>query len=157
MRLKLISVVAAAALAACTMNQQTTSGGFCDRNPVVCALIGAAVFGGVAAAIATGTHDNHGSHVIAVSDARLKTYIRAVGRLDNGMRLYAYRYRGDDRIFVGPIAQDLLADARFRHAVSVDAKGYYRVDLTALDLDVINGATMMAAGERAELSVGTTH
>jgi hypothetical protein len=85
---------------------------------------------------------------IYVSDRRLKTVIELVDVLENGLRLYAYRYRGDERLFVGVMAQDLLADRCFSHAV-VERDGYLAVDYAALGLSVIGAAEMIQAGGRA--------
>ena len=67
-------------------------------------------------------------------DIRLKRDIAPAG-IVNGVQLYSFRYWNDDHLFVGPMAQDLLADERFRHTVSQDETGYYLVDLTALGLE----------------------
>jgi len=152
-----IAVVAVLALAACTAEQREDVRAYCDRNPAVCILAGAVVIGGVVGAVAASESDSPHRRIVIISDGRLKADIHPVGTLHEGIKLYAYRYRGDDEVFVGPVAQDLLADPRFRHAVSVDAKGYYRIDLTALHLDVINGAAMKAAGERAESLMTSSH
>ncbi len=143
---------------ACTAEQRADVRDYCDRNPAICILAGAVVIGGVVGIVAaTEPGSSHPQPIKQLSDKRLKFDIRPVGMLDNGIKLYAFRYRGDDQVFVGPMAQDLLADPRFRHAVSVDAKSYYRVDMTALDLDVVNGAAMLAAGERAEMLAAPIH
>jgi hypothetical protein len=70
------------------------------------------------------------------SDLRLKQDVLPVETLPNGLQLYSFRYWNDDRTFVGVMAQDLLEDERFRHAVSEHKSGYYVVDLAALDLDI---------------------
>ena len=88
--------------------------------------------------------------ILPTSDLRLKTDIELVDVLENGLRLYAYRYLGDDRQFVGVLAQDLLADARFSHAV-VERGNYLAVDYAALGLIVVGSDEMVEAGERALL------
>ena len=82
------------------------------------------------------------------SDRRLKRDIQLVSVLENGLRLYAYRYLGDERKFVGVMAQDLLADERYSHAV-VERGGYFAVDYHALGLTVTDPDGMRAAGNRA--------
>ncbi len=146
-----MAAIAVLVLAACTAEQRADVRDYCDRNPAICILAGAVVIGGVVGIVAaTEPGSDHPQPPRLASDRRLKIDIRPVGVLGNGIKLYAFRYRGDDEVFVGPLAQDLIADPRFRHAVSIDARGYYLVDMTALHLDVINGAAMLAAGERAE-------
>jgi hypothetical protein len=71
------------------------------------------------------------------SDLRLKQDVCPVEILPNGLQLYSFRYWNDDRTFIGVMAQDLLKDERFRHAVSEGGNGYYAVDLAALGLDVV--------------------
>ena len=69
-------------------------------------------------------------------DLRLKRDVCPTGTLPNGLQLYSFRYWNDDRTFVSVMAQDLLEDERFGHAVIEDASGYYKVDLAALGLEV---------------------
>ena len=68
------------------------------------------------------------------SDQRLKADITRVGQTSDGITLYAFRYHGDERRFVGVMAQDLLASERFRHAVHRGKHGFYVVDYAALGL-----------------------
>lgn len=82
------------------------------------------------------------------SDRRLKRDIQLVTVLENGLRLYAYRYLGDERKFVGVMAQDLLADERYSDAV-VERGGYFAVDYQALGLTVADPDGMRAAGNKA--------
>lgn len=49
-----------------------------------------------------------GSAAITASDRRLKTDIRRVGTLDNGLPVYLYRYANDLRTQMGVMAQDVL-------------------------------------------------
>ena len=84
------------------------------------------------------------------SDLRLKQDVLPVETLPNGLQLYSFRYWNDDRTFVGVMAQDLLEDERFRHAVSEHKSGYYVVDLAALDLDIAGSREQFfEAGRRA--------
>jgi hypothetical protein len=134
-----------------SMDAKTDNGGsYCERNTAICVIAGVVIVGGVAGAIAAADRGKTSAPpVLTPSDSRLKEDIRPIGRLPNGIKLYAFRYRGDDRYFAGPIAQDLLKDARFRDAVSIESHGFYQVDLSALGLDVVNAAAMHAAGMHA--------
>jgi predicted small secreted protein len=134
-----------------SMDAKAENGSFCEKNPAVCVIAGVVIAGGVVGAVAAAdrTKTSAPPPPIVVSDRRLKEDIRPIGGLANGIRLYAFRYRGDDRYFVSPMAQDLLKDARFRDAVSIDSHGFYQVDMSALGLEVVNGAAMHAAGIRA--------
>lgn len=75
--------------------------------------------------------------------------------LDNGIRLHEFSYLGDARRFVGVMAQELLADERFAHAVSVGADGFYRVDYASLGLGHLTSEAMVQAGARAAESQST--
>jgi len=67
------------------------------------------------------------------SDIRLKENIVAVGRLDNGIGLYRFRYRGSDRtVYVGVIAQEVRTV--LPEAVTRGRDGYLRVDYDMLGL-----------------------
>lgn len=48
-----------------------------------------------------------GAKIIGLSDERAKENIRRVGRLDNGLGVYAYNYRGDSKTQIGVIAQEV--------------------------------------------------
>ena len=71
-----------------------------------------------------------------------------VGETAGGLGLYSFHYIGEDREFLGVMAQDLLADERSRHAVEAGADGYYRVDYARLGLASLVTDEMLAAGER---------
>lgn len=48
-----------------------------------------------------------GGKMIGLSDEREKEDIRRIGRLDNGLGVYSYRYRGDERVQIGVMAQEV--------------------------------------------------
>lgn|GEM_PF-3542938 len=78
-----------------------------------------------------------GSCFADVSDRRRKRDIRHLATLSDGIRLYSFRYLWSDTVYVGVMAQDLLEDTRFRHAVLTDADGFYRVEYDKLDLVMV--------------------
>jgi hypothetical protein len=75
----------------------------------------------------------------ASSDRRLKTDIVAVGMLGAGIPLYRFRYIGQQEVYVGVMAQDVLP--LVPEAVITDASGYMRVDYQRL------GTRMMSLQE----------
>lgn len=107
--------------------------GFCQRNTAVCVIGGVVVVAAVGLALAA---SNSSGLPPAPSDARLKRGVQPVGTLPNGVHLFSFRYLNDERTFVGVVAQELLRDERFRHAVSIGPHGYYQVNLAVLGLDV---------------------
>jgi Chaperone of endosialidase len=88
------------------------------------------------------------------SDRRLKTHVRHAGETADGLKLYSFRFVGEDREFRGVMAQELLADERHRPAVELGADGYYRVHYARLGLASLASAEMRAAGERAAHRAG---
>ncbi len=66
------------------------------------------------------------------SDVRLKTDIRRVGTAAHGLPLYSFRYIGEDGLYEGVMAQDVLGV--LPAAVSVAEDGYYRVDYDLLGI-----------------------
>jgi hypothetical protein len=66
------------------------------------------------------------------SDIRLKTDVALLGRLENGVGLYRFRYIGDDQVFVGVMAQEVRRN--FRDAVARDPDGFLRVSYRRLGL-----------------------
>ena len=88
------------------------------------------------------------------SDRRLKTHVQHAGETADGLKLYSFRFVGEDREFRGVMAQELLADERHRPAVELGADGYYRVHYTRLGLASLATDEMRAAGERAAHRAG---
>ena len=68
------------------------------------------------------------------SDRRLKRDITLLATLANGMKIYAFRYTWSGTVYVGLMAQDLLLNSAWRHAVVRQASGYYAVNYPALGL-----------------------
>lgn len=77
------------------------------------------------------------SGVGTVSDRRLKAHIRALEKTANGIQLYAFRYFWSAQTFVGVMAQDLLDQPEFVHAVIVGKNDFYRVNYDALGLRMV--------------------
>jgi len=67
-----------------------------------------------------------------MSDIRLKQDIVPVGRLENGIGLYRYRYTWSDQVYVGVMAQEVAEI--FPAAVVRGPDGYLRVDYGRLGL-----------------------
>lgn len=67
-----------------------------------------------------------------LSDVRVKRDITPIAKLENGLRLYRYRYAWSDTLYVGVLAQEVLEVAP--SAVSRGADGYLRVDYARLGL-----------------------
>ncbi|MDH6275443.1 hypothetical protein M2311_005543 [Rhizobium leguminosarum] len=70
------------------------------------------------------------------SDRRLKTDIRRLGTSALGVPVYAFRYIWGGPLFVGTMAQDLLAIRP--EAVIATGSGYYMVDYDRLDIAMIS-------------------
>jgi hypothetical protein len=68
----------------------------------------------------------------AASDIRLKFDIAQVGELDNGIKLYRFRYFWSDQIYVGVMAQQVAAIAP--QAVVMNPDGYLAVYYDRLGL-----------------------
>jgi hypothetical protein len=97
------------------------------------------------------THGGGGRHG---SDIRLKTDIVPLARLDDGIRLYRFRYRGSNHTaYVGVLAQEVMAVVP--DAVSLGRNGYLQVDYDRLGLKFMtwqtwlrhNGAELLPAEE----------
>src|SRR5262245_2723213 len=67
-----------------------------------------------------------------VSDVRLKRDITPIAKLENGLRLYRYRYAWSDTLYVGVLAQEVLEVAP--SAVLRGSDGYLRVNYARLGL-----------------------
>jgi hypothetical protein len=84
-----------------------------------------------------------------VSDVRLKRDIVLIGRLDDGLGLYRYRYVGSDAVFVGVMAQE-VALIHPEAIVRVPTDDYLRVDYSRLGLKMLTWPQwqMVSRGER---------
>ncbi len=72
------------------------------------------------------------STTFSFSDIRLKRDLGEVDRLDNGLRLYRYRYVWSDEAYVGVVAQEVERIAP--DAVVRGSDGFLRVDYGRLGL-----------------------
>jgi hypothetical protein len=70
-----------------------------------------------------GTAMNAGAKMWMASDRRLKDDIREVGKLYNGLPVYAFRYKGDGLTVIGLMSDDV----RQLHPEAVDTVGGYDV------------------------------
>ena len=94
---------------------------------------GAYVGGHAGGAWGLNTDADYSAGSIGVSDIRLKRDIALVGRLDDGLGLYRYRYLWSDTVYVGVMAQEVALihpDAIVRDALD----DYLKVDYGHLGL-----------------------
>ena len=85
------------------------------------------------------------------SDIRLKRDIRHLATLDNGIKIYRFRYLWSDETHVGVMAQDLLADPAFSDAVVTMRSGFYGVVYAKLGLRMTTWSHWQATGLSAIL------
>ncbi len=165
---KFVSLIAMLSLAGCSffpnvgvpnVGIPNVGSSYCERQPFICALAGVIIVGGAIALIRhNGGNDDNGissssSSSSTSSDSRLKVDVKLVDKLDNGIKLYAFKYLGDNRTFVGVMAQEIAKMPKFSAAVSRDADGYYRVDYASLGFEVVEMDQMQAASKKAKMFV----
>ena len=68
------------------------------------------------------------------SDVRLKTNVRQVGTTAHNLPLYTFNYLGEDDLYEGVMAQDVLNV--MPAAVIVGEDGYYRVKYDMLGVEL---------------------
>jgi outer membrane immunogenic protein len=88
--------------------------------------------------------------LVFLSDARLKRDITPVGRRDDGLGLYSYRYLWSDTVYVGVMAQEVALihpDAVVRGALD----DYLRVDYSRLGLTLMTLPEWDARGKGERL------
>jgi hypothetical protein len=81
-----------------------------------------------------------------VSDVRLKQDIIHVGRLDNGINLYRYRYKWSDQVYVGVMAQEVAQI--IPDAVERGADGYLCVDYARVGLSLMTWDQWVSADKK---------
>ena len=75
------------------------------------------------------------SGLVAGSDVRLKENIEKVGSSKSGIPIYTFKYKGDNTLWSGTTAQDLIALGR-KDAVTVMNNGYYGVYYDMIDINM---------------------
>lgn len=158
-----VALVAGLSVANCaSLNdfESSSAQSFCAAEPGICVLLGLAVVGGVVGIVAAASDRSNNGRTpqsifnplnpeVLFSDAALKRDVRYLKTMPNGIRLHSFKYLDDNRTFVGVIAQELLADARFSSAVQPSGGGYLAVDYSALGLKIIASGEMKDAGQKA--------
>ena len=96
----------------------------------------------------SGTYTNQtSSGTYNSSDLRLKEDVIRLGRLDNGLNIYRFRYRGADKtVYVGVMAQEV--ERIDPGAVSRGSDGYLRVNYNRLGLRFMTWDEWVARGGR---------
>jgi len=70
------------------------------------------------------------------SDVRLKENINKTGISKSGIPIYTFNYKGENKLWSGAMAQDLLSIGR-EDAVTIMNNGYYGVYYDKIDVDMI--------------------
>lgn len=78
----------------------------------------------------------NGSCTLAPSDRRLKRQIKLLAILDNGIKIYSFKYLWSDVTFVGVMAQDLIENAGWKNALVTMSNGFYAVNYSMLGLQM---------------------
>ena len=153
MRKFMTAIALVALLSGCSstggMSSGNTPGSYCYEHTTVC-VVGGVIVAGVVTAIIVHNNNNDSSAPPSPSDVRLKRDIKPLMVTDNGIHLYTFRYLGDNRLFSGAMAQELLANPKFSAAVVRNDSGFYAVDYAKLGLSLVNGDAMAEAGKNAE-------
>jgi hypothetical protein len=141
------SVLAGSVAVSACVQSPLSHGRFCKVSPDICAMAAFVIIAGIMAATA-GSGSPAMMYAVA-SDPSLKTDVQYLQTLDNGIRIYAFRYKGQEEGFVGVMADDLLKDPRYAHSVSRGPNGVLVVDYHSLPVQLFNYQAMVAASEKA--------
>ncbi len=148
--LKRIAALLAAAVivSGCLIGgQYRTLSEYCAAKPQICMLFATAIVAGAVLIIRNNNNDDHHAPVV-ISDIRVKEDIRHAETLENGIRLHAFRYKGDHRLFVGVLAQEILELPQHAHAVVQLESGYYAIDYQKLGLEILGAGEMQDASDK---------
>lgn len=115
----------AGTMAGQNIQNQALSGG---SNMLFGGLTGSGMLGG--AGLAGGGMAGAGLGALLFSDERLKEDIERVGETDDGIPIYRWKYKGDDQVHIGPMAQDV--EKVKPHAVMTHKSGYKVLNLEAI-------------------------
>jgi len=82
----------------------------------------------------------------APSDRRLKRDIHHLTTLNNGIKIYSFKYLKTDKVYVGVMAQDLLKNPLWKKAVIQQTNGFYSVNYAMLGLKMTTFAEWKSNG-----------
>ena len=82
-----------------------------------------------------------GCSASSFSDARLKRNIELIETRSDGLRIYSFNYTWSDVKWIGVIAQDLLEQPQFAHSVRLEANGFYSVDYSKINFEMVQADT----------------
>lgn len=68
------------------------------------------------------------------SDSRLKENIKLVGKSEKGINIYEFNYIGQEGLYEGVMAQELL-ETEFTEAAVLTDSGFYEVDYSKIDVE----------------------
>jgi hypothetical protein len=89
------------------------------------------------------------------SDIRLKHDITLLGRLENGLGFYRFVYDGEEKAYVGVMAQEVRTVAP--EAVVRGRDGYFRVLYDKLGLQFQSYEQWLASGARIPVHAAPQH
>jgi len=96
----------------------------------------------------------NGNYNVKQSDMRLKRDIQYLATLENGIKVYSFRYLWEETVRVGVMAQDLLRDPAHAHAVLRARNGFYAVEYGALGLRMTTLAEWRRRGHTSVHDLG---
>lgn len=70
---------------------------------------------------------------IGASDYRLKDNITLIGKSPEGLNIYTFKYKGENELYQGVMAQDLIG-TKYNDAILIMDNGMYAVDYSKLDV-----------------------
>lgn len=74
-----------------------------------------------------------GSVIKAFSDFRLKDNITLIGKSESGLNIYTFEYKGQEGLYEGVMAQELIG-TKYNDAILTMDNGMYAVDYSKLDV-----------------------
>jgi hypothetical protein len=84
-----------------------------------------------------------------VADRQLQSDLAVIGKLENGLNIYSFRYLWDDTVWVGLVADDLLARDDTKSAVLTLSNGIRGIDYGALGLRIATLTEWQRSGHSA--------
>lgn len=85
-------------------------------------------------AAAVNANDDDDEPTVAASDVRLKEDINRIGTAENGLPVYSFRYIGEEQLYSGVMAQDVLMHTP--QAVVMRRDGYLAVNYGILGISM---------------------
>lgn len=86
---------------------------------------------------------------ISEYESLIKTKVKKLHKLENGLQLYSFQYISDTTRYVGLMADDLAGNEKYKWAVVNMGEGHYMINYEKLGLKLVTYKMWLKKGPKA--------